>query len=245
LRKRDIRTLEDLDQILRPVFGDQVCYSVKFFRCHQEPDETFRAFSIRLATLAQRCGLQGKDLDAHMIDAFKNRTLPEIKNIMASLLPNTKPELAIQHGIWFEQNKTPSATKRKHESLNNLDSCADGDEPQDKKARQDAKNNNRQIHDKIKTLSDKFDALAAIRNNPKDPNPYHKRKQLVCFHCCKPNHQFRDCYSASEKDKAEIANRLKTKSFDFVAFNLRLEKQSQPVTLNSNNASMTSASPTC
>ncbi len=34
LRKRDIRTLEDLDQILRPIFGDQVCYSVKFFRCH-------------------------------------------------------------------------------------------------------------------------------------------------------------------------------------------------------------------
>jgi hypothetical protein len=105
LRKRDIRTLEDLDQILRPVFGDQVCYSVKFFRCHQKPDETFRAFSIRLATLAQRCGLQGKDLDAHMIDAFKNRTAPEKRNIMASLLPNTKPELAIQHGIWFEQNK--------------------------------------------------------------------------------------------------------------------------------------------
>ena len=52
------------------------------------------------------------------MEILRTRTSPEIRNLMLNLLPGTKPEKAMLHGILYEQTRAAGPSKCKYDSAN-------------------------------------------------------------------------------------------------------------------------------
>ncbi len=50
-----------------------------------------------------------EELEEATMESLKTRTSAEIRNLILNLLPDIKSEVAVRHGIMFEQNKPGSA----------------------------------------------------------------------------------------------------------------------------------------
>ena len=116
-------------------------------------------------------------------------------------------------------------------------------------AKQDFKNTNKQLKDRLNTLASQVLVLNQTNRGAKPcdnarncdftrderpPFDGNRRRPMVCFHCAKSGHRFTDCPNCSVEDRENIILLLKAKKFDYKSLNERAQRLINGKNLNLN-----------
>ena len=119
--QRDIQTLEDSDELLRPTFVSNISKVIQLREAKQGAEETTLSFAARVKMYVVETGVKTSAIENHCLSYFLSGLKPEIAKKVQWLRPNTLPRaielaLEIEHELRPKKETLMAMNYKKHET---------------------------------------------------------------------------------------------------------------------------------
>ena len=158
-----LKSVEQLHEILRGTFSDKYDWQNVLMNISQKIDEKIRPFSVRLKVAARKCGHKGAFLDNVCVNYLKRSCAPYLKTLLNNCLPNTPYDVIVEHAIQYERaqeldkNQKKISIKRKVEEMDvAVETQSDSESAKSQMTRREGERHVKNINNTVKQIKDSF-----------------------------------------------------------------------------------------